>query len=572
MLQTLGSLWLLLKPFHKQFRNFTLLLVLYESVKVIETYTQSAVIRFYQSHVPIWVWVCFLVGALLFDELWIRFDNVVDISIIDRSNRIYQYIKVSIVSKLFSLDIPWHQDNNSGGLMEKINKGVDKVNSLIEQFSWDLIPTMVQVAISMIPLLLFSPIVGVVILISLGLFLWDTQHAHSVQKPYRDKRHDMYEHDGEKTVEWIQSIGTIRYSGYQQEFENYHGDLHHNIFENAHQEVRLMINRYARRRIRLITMTKRLIMGIYVVQLTSGALDVVTFIYIVTLTEKILNSFWRLSRLFDVIGEAIEGINRMTCLMSQTNSMVYGHQNKLNGNDLTITFDNVSFDYPNSKAGLHSIDLTMKPGTVTALVGSSGAGKTTLVQLMMRFYDVSKGCISIGNTDITNLSFDCLHSNFAYVSQSVDIFDGTVRYNLTLGQPEMTDEEILKACYKASFFDTVMEFENGLNTLVGEKGVKLSGGQRQRLALARALLQKHAKIMILDEPTSAQDAQTEHIIQSNVFRSFSGPVIVIAHRLSTIKDADQIIVMQQGRIMECGTHSELIEQNGYYGELICHQL
>jgi ABC-type multidrug transport system fused ATPase/permease subunit len=545
---------------------------MYESVKVIETYSQSAVITFYQKHVPIWVWVCFLGGALLFDELWIRFDNVIDISIIDRSNRIYQFIKVNVISKLFSLDIPWHQNNNSGALVEKINKGVDKVNSLVEQFSWDLIPTIVQVAISMIPLLLFSPLVAVVILASLGLFLWDTQYAHSVQKPFRDKRHDMYEHDGEKTVEWIQSISTIRYSGYQQEFESYHRDLHDNIFESAYSEVRLMVNRFARRRIRLITMTKRLIMGIYVIQLTNGGLDIVTFIYIMTLTEKILGSFWRLSRLFDIIGESVVGIKRMTCLMAQSNSMIYGARNKLCCDDLTITFDNVYFDYPNSKAGIHGINLVMKPGTVTALVGSSGAGKTTLVQLLMRVYDIANGQIMIGETKITDLSFEGLHSNFAYVSQSVDIFDGTIRYNLTLGQSDLSDDLILKACYKASFFDTILGFENGLDTLVGEKGVKLSGGQRQRLALARALLQKNAKIMILDEPTSAQDAQTEHSIQDTVFRSFQGPVIVIAHRLSTIKDADQIVVMQQGRIVERGTHLDLVKQAGFYSELICHQL
>jgi ATP-binding cassette, subfamily B, heavy metal transporter len=572
MFQTFKSLWLLLQPFHKQFRNFTLLLVMYESVKVVETYTQSAVITFYQNRVPLWVWICFLGGALLFDEAWIRFDNVIDISIIDRSNKIYQFIKTNMVSKLFSLDISWHQNNNSGALIQKINKGVDKVNSLIEQLSWDLVPTIVQVAISLIPLLIFSPIVGLIIVVSLFVFLWDTQRAHNVQKPFRDKRHNMYEHDSEKTVEWIQSITTVRYSGEQQKFEDYHTNLHDEIIETAKSEVRLMVNVFARRRIRLITLTKRLVMSVYVIQLTSGNLDIVTFVYIVTLTEKILNSFWRMSRIFDVLGEAVEGIKRLTNLMEQSNSIDYGHKRNLCSQDLTIRFDNVGFDYPNSKSGLKNINLNMKPGTVTALVGSSGAGKTTLVQLLMRVYEINSGTIFIGKTDIRDLTFQALHSNFAYVSQSVDIFDETVRYNLTLGQPEITENEIIEACKKASFWDTVTGFTHGLETVVGEKGVKLSGGQRQRLALARALLQKQAKIMILDEPTSAQDAQTEHSIQNTVFRSFPGPVIVIAHRLSTIKDADQIVLLRQGIVKVKGTHNQLIEQDGYYRELVSHQL
>jgi ABC-type multidrug transport system fused ATPase/permease subunit len=572
MLKTLGSLWVLLRPFHKQFRTFLILLVIYESIKVVETYTQSAVISFYQNQVPIWVWICFLVGAIGFDEIWVRFDNRIDVSVIDRSNHIYKFIKTSVVSKLFSLDLSWHQNNNTGTLAQKINKGVDKVTTLIEQLSWDLVPTVVQVVISMIPLLIFSPFVSIILLVSLSLFLWDTLRAYRIQKPFRDKRHDMYEHDSLKTIEWIQAITTVRYSGQQQRFQDYHTDLHDNIVNTAHTEVRLMINVFARRRIRIITITKRLIMTVFVFQLTNNSLDVVTFVYAVTLTEKILNSFWRLSHLFDVIGEAVEGIERMVTLLKQTNSMEYGNKPSLCSEDLTITYTDVNFDYPDSDSGIHNVNLMMRPGEVTALVGSSGAGKTTLVQLLMRVYDIKCGKIEIGGTDIQDLSFSALHDLFAYVPQSVSVFDATIRYNLTLGRPDISDEEIIEACQKAAFWETVLTAKYLLETVVGEQGVMLSGGQCQRLGLARALLQKNAKIMILDEPTSAQDAETENGIQNTVFKAFPGPVIIIAHRLSTVKDANQIVVMNNGSIVERGTHKQLLRVDKYYAKLISHQI
>ncbi len=231
-----------------------------------------------------------------------------------------------------------------------------------------------------------------------------------------------------------------------------------------------------------------------------------------------------------------------------------------------IVFDDVSFSYEGNEKVLHHISVTLPAGSSTALVGPSGGGKTTITSLLPRFYDVTGGSIRIGSQDLRHIRLDSLRSNIGIVQQEVYLFDGTIRDNIAYGKPGASDEEILHAADQADLTDMIEHLPDGLDTYVGERGTRLSGGQKQRISIARIFL-KNPSILILDEATSALDNESEEYIQRSLEKLSTGrTTITIAHRLSTIKSADRILVMEDGRITEEGTHAALMELNGTYAK------
>ena len=237
-----------------------------------------------------------------------------------------------------------------------------------------------------------------------------------------------------------------------------------------------------------------------------------------------------------------------------------------------IQFNDVSFNYQNSKTVLNKINLDIAPGETVALVGSTGSGKTTIIQLITRFYSPTQGFISIDGVDISEFDIDSLRSQIAFVDQNVRLFNDTVKGNIALGQTEtMSDEKIKHAANTSNALQFIEQMQAGFDSEIGEDGGKLSGGQRQRLAIARAIA-KDSPILILDEATSALDSETEKQVQAAIDdMQKDRTTIIIAHRLSTIQKADRIIVLRQGNIVELGSHQELLDQKGEYASLYNHQ-
>ncbi len=231
-----------------------------------------------------------------------------------------------------------------------------------------------------------------------------------------------------------------------------------------------------------------------------------------------------------------------------------------------IRFDQVDFAYEDRLA-LQNINLTVPKGQVVALVGPSGAGKTSLVSLVPRFYEVTRGAIRIDGHDLRDVTLASLRGQIGVVTQQTFLFNDTVRNNIAYGRPEAVEAEIIEAAQAAFAWDFIQHLPQGLDTVIGEQGVMLSGGERQRVAIARALL-KDPPILILDEATSALDSEAEREVQKALDNLIQGrTTLVIAHRLSTIRHADRIVVLEDGRIVEAGRHEDLLTRNGVYAKL-----
>ena len=293
-----------------------------------------------------------------------------------------------------------------------------------------------------------------------------------------------------------------------------------------------------------------------------------SFITYVALFSQIINPAKALS-------QAVYNVNRGTATLDRLNEILEAPVTvndiaspiQLNEFKDSITFENVGFSYQDDSI-LHNINLTVKKGKLVALVGSSGAGKSTLADLVPRFHDVSEGQLLIDGINIKNYSLHSLRKQISIVTQEPILFNDTIAANIALGKPEATEAEIIAAAKIANAYDFIIKKEGGFNSTIGDRGSKLSGGERQRLTIARAVL-KNPPILILDEATSALDTESEKLVQDAINNMMQNRTsIVIAHRLSTIRHADEIIVMQKGKIVERGNHETLLAQNGYYQKLI----
>jgi len=303
-------------------------------------------------------------------------------------------------------------------------------------------------------------------------------------------------------------------------------------------------------------------------EVLAGRLEFSTISGFLIYSITIATSLGGLSSLYGQFREAVGAIQRVFEILDTSPSVAdQPNASVLPAIAGAITFEDVSFGYEHNVAVINHVDLVIAPGEIVALVGPSGAGKSTLFNLIPRFYDPTTGKITIDGVDIRTVTQQSLRAQIGLVPQETILFGGTIRENIAYGRFGASEQEIIEAAKAANAHGFIMETSKGYETIVGERGVKLSGGQRQRLAIARAIL-KDPRILLLDEATSSLDSESEELVQDALDRLMQGRTsVIIAHRLSTIKIAHRIVVLDQGQIVEIGTHDELITKNGLYAHL-----
>lgn len=567
-------LWRLLRPFHRIFGKLIVLTLFYEGGQIILSYNISLMVRLYEQKINLQSWLLVGLGVLIYNELFMRLDNAFDWHIIAKqSHPIYKFLKLEAVKKFMRLSSAWHKSHNSGGEVGQVSDGVWKTLSIIDTMSWDFFPTFIQTVLSIVPLLILSPITALIAVIAFSLFAYLTLEGEKQKKVLRAERHDLYEKEWGDAVESVQSHDTVVDYGQEDFLVRQQTELHDQIIVKGLLEHHLGIYRYNRQRIRVNTTARLIIYAIWVSQLTSGNIDVANLIFVSVLTERLFGSFWRFARLVDQVYNNSEGVKRLLELMDEKEPIYLGTQKNTDINHQGVQLIDVHFTYENENGvashAIKGINLEIPAGKITAIVGPSGAGKTTIPRIITRQQEIDSGQILIGGIDILDWDIVELRKLFSIVPQGdeVKIFDTDFYRNIAFGKPEASMEEVVRASQLADLESIVIK-SGGYQTRVGEHGTKLSGGQKQRLALARAILVDRP-IFIFDEATSAVDSITEENIQRNLNEVLQGKTsIIIAHRLSTIRHADKIIVMNEGHIVEQGTHEELMKLNGLYAEMI----
>lgn len=480
-------------------------------------------------------------------------------------------LRAQVQKQVLSLPIRFFDNAKSGALVSRIMTDVEGVRNLIGTGLVQLVGGTITAVVSLILLLRISPSMTLFTLVPLAIFAVVALKAFKIIRPIFRNRGKI---NAEVTGRLTETLGGIRViKGFNAE------EQEHRVFEDGveklFQNVKKSLTATAfmtSASTFLLGLATTGIMGIGGYKIMMDQLTIGEFLTFTFLLGLMVAPIVQMSNIGSQLTEALAGLDRTEELMNITAEA--GEKDRtivLEDIHGDIVFDDVSFAYEEDKEVLHNINFEVKSGKVVALVGSSGSGKSTIAGLAATFLTPKSGTITIDGQDLSKVHLSSYRKYLGVVLQDEFLFEGTIRENILFPRPQATDRELqqaVKAAYVNEFTD---RFEKGLDTLIGERGVKLSGGQRQRIAIARAVL-ANPRILILDEATSNLDTESEALIQKSLATLTAGrTTFVIAHRLSTIRKADQILVIENGRIAESGTHDELIANRGRYYNLFTYQ-
>ncbi|MGO4912138.1 ABC transporter ATP-binding protein [Leeuwenhoekiella sp. W20_SRS_FM14] len=480
-------------------------------------------------------------------------------------------LRAQVQKKVLSLPIRFFDNTKSGALVSRIMSDVEGVRNLIGTGLVQLVGGSITAVVSLVLLLRISWTMTLFTLIPLAVFALIALKAFKIIRPIFRNRGVI---NAEVTGRLTETLGGVRvikgFNAEEQENKIFEEGVER-LFQNVKKSLTATALMTSSSTF-LLGLATTGIMGIGGYKIMMGELTIGDFLTFTFLLGLMIAPIVQMSNIGSQLTEALAGLDRTEELMNMTpeSDEEYRTQHLQNFKG-HIVFENVSFAYEENKEVLTGINFEAKSGEVVALVGSSGSGKSTIAGLAATFLNPQSGTITVDGQDISKVNLNSFRKHLGVVLQDEFLFEGSIRQNILFPRPNATEDELQAAVNAAYVNEFTDRFEDGLDTLIGERGVKLSGGQRQRIAIARAVL-ANPKILILDEATSNLDTESEALIQKSLATLTQGrTTFVIAHRLSTIRKADQILVIENGQIAERGTHDELIANLGRYYNLFTYQ-
>ena len=476
-------------------------------------------------------------------------------------------LRIETYDHVQRLELAYFEDQSTGGLMSVLNDDINQLERFLDVGANDIVQILTTVITIGGIFVFIAPSVAWMAAIPMPIIIWGSMNFQKLLTPLYANVREQVGVINHHLSNSLSGIATIK-SFTAEDFEAERLRIESNEYLERNRRAILLGSAFTPL-IRMIIVTGFIAITVAGGQLAlDGALEIGAYSVLIFMTQRLLWPLTRLGETFDLYQRAMASTRRILELLSIRSSIVDGERHlpvaAVRGH---MWLDNVDFAYSDGREIIRRLSLDMPAGNTIAIVGATGAGKSTVIKLLLRYYDVTAGAVMLDGHDLRSLKQADIRNAIGLVSQDVFLFHGTVRENIAYGDPDLPDHLIVEAAKVAEAHEFIMQLPQGYQTVVGERGQKLSGGQRQRLSIARAVL-TDPPILILDEATSSVDNETEAAIQRSLERIVIGrTTIVIAHRLSTVRNADVIYVLQDGELHEAGRHEDLLLQDGLYASL-----
>jgi ABC-type transport system involved in Fe-S cluster assembly fused permease/ATPase subunit len=489
------------------------------------------------------------------------------------TQRAVRTIALKVFRHLHALSLRFHLNRQTGGMTRDIERGTRGVNSLISYSLFNVLPTLVEITLVLGYLVInYDKWFSIITAVALATYITFTVVVTEWRTHFRRTMNDLDSKANTKAIDSLINYETVKYFG-NEDYEAKRYDQGLQSYENAAVRSQTSLSVLNTGQSLIIATAVTLILWRATEGVIAGTMSLGDLVLVNSFMIQLYIPLNFLGVIYREIKQALADMERLFGLLDQNREVADtpGAQ-PLVTKGARVEFSHVEFSYETKRQILFDVDFAIPAGTTTAVVGHSGSGKSTLSRLLFRFYDVNRGSISIDGQDIRHITQASLRSAIGIVPQDTVLFNDTIEYNIAYGRPGASKEDIVAAARAASIHDFIESLPDGYATMVGERGLKLSGGEKQRVAIARTLL-KNPAILIFDEATSALDSKSEQAIQGQLKEiARNRTTLVIAHRLSTIADAQQIIVLDHGKIVERGTHQSLLAARGLYAQMWERQL